>query len=150
MNRKCSEVLALLRTAVALGGIGAACLTRPVLTADPILPTNFVISVESAAVNKVDLLFLIDNSASMGDKQKLLAQAIPDMITRLITPNCVDGNGLPLAGVTSDRTGHCAMGKAEFPPVHDMHIGIVSSSLGDRGGTVCPEDMMNQTNTALS
>ena len=37
-------------------------------------------------VQKVDILFDIDNSASMGDKQAYLAQAIPDLLTRLVTP----------------------------------------------------------------
>jgi hypothetical protein len=87
--------------------------------------------VNSVPVDKVDLLFMIDNSASMGDKQALLAQAVPDMITRLVTPNCVDSMGKAIA--PSDANGQCAMGKPEFPAVHDMHIGIVSSSLGGRG-----------------
>ena len=59
--------------------------------------------------NKVDVLFMIDNSASMGDKQALLAQAVPDIIQGLVSLQ-----------------------------VHDMHIGIVTSSLGGRGGDLCP------------
>ncbi len=73
----------------------------------------------------------------MGDKQAYLAQAIPDLLTRLITPNCVDssGNG---TGVVADANGNCSVGTAEFPGVHDMHIGIVTSSLGPRLGDACP------------
>ncbi len=41
-------------------------------------------------VEKVDLLFAIDNSASMGDKQGLLATAVPVLVSRLLNPNCVD------------------------------------------------------------
>ena len=100
------------------------------------------------AVDKIDLLFMIDNSASMGDKQALLAAAIPDMITRLVTPNCVDTNGA-VVGI-SDQSGNCTTGAAEFPPVHDMHIGIVSSSLGARGGNVCDPTMMNVANPTLN
>jgi hypothetical protein len=37
-------------------------------------------------VNKVDLLFDIDNSSSMADKQEYLAKAIPDLVARLVTP----------------------------------------------------------------
>ncbi|HEX4448515.1 MAG TPA: hypothetical protein VH044_17340, partial [Polyangiaceae bacterium] len=90
-------------------------------------------------VDKVDLLFDIDNSASMADKQQYLAQAIPDLIDRLVRPNCLDGNGNPV-GVTADTSGHCTMGTAEFAPVHDLHVGIVSSSLGPRlgGPAICP------------
>jgi hypothetical protein len=42
------------------------------------------------------------------------------------------------------------MGKPEFPPVHDMHIGIVTSSLGGRGGSVCPSDAKSDANGNLS
>src|ERR1700734_1523080 len=41
---------------------------------------------------KLDLLFSIDNSASMGDKQAYLEQAIPNLIQRLVTPNCIDAS----------------------------------------------------------
>jgi hypothetical protein len=88
------------------------------------------------SVDKVDLLFDIDNSSSMGDKQEYLAQAIPDLVARLVTPNCVDGTGAP-TGVVADLNGHCATGTVEFPPVRDMHIGIVTSSLGPRLGNAC-------------
>jgi hypothetical protein len=100
------------------------------------------------AVDRLDLLFMIDNSASMGDKQTLLAQAVPDMITRLVTPNCIDPTGKVLA--PSDANGACAAGKLEFLPVHDMHIGIVTSSLGGRGGNQCPADALNEANMSFS
>jgi hypothetical protein len=88
------------------------------------------------SVNKVDLLFDIDNSAGMGLKQTYLLEAIPELLTRLLTPNCVDGAGNP-TGVQSDATGACSVGTVEFPPVRDLHIGIVSSSLGPRLGDAC-------------
>ncbi len=96
--------------------------------------------------NKVDLLFDIDNSASMGDKQAYLAKAVPDLITRLIQPNCVNSGGA-ITGVAS-LEGSCtdAASSPEFPPVHDLHIGIVSSSLGPRLGNACPE--FDPTNAA--
>jgi hypothetical protein len=138
-----------LRFASLLVFVGAACLTRPVVTSSPNLKTNFTTAVHNLAVNKVDLLFMIDNSASMGDKQALLAAAIPDMVTRLVTPNCLDMNGNAVG--PSDQTGACAAGTTiEFPPVHDMHIGIVSSSLGARGGNVCDPTTMNPANMNLN
>jgi hypothetical protein len=85
---------------------------------------------------KIDLLFDIDNSASMGDKQAYLTQAIPDLVQRLVSPNCVDAAGAVTG--TVDATGNCASGAPEFAPVRDMHIGIVSSSLGPRLGNACP------------
>jgi hypothetical protein len=148
MNRRCRGGAALVRAFVILGVIGAACLTRPVETWDPNLKTNFTNVIHNQAVDKLDLLFMIDNSASMGDKQQLLAQAVPDMITRLVTPNCVDPMGKVLSA--SDANGQCTMGKPEFPAVHDMHIGIVSSSLGGRGGDQCKEAMLNEANMNLN
>ena len=88
--------------------------------------------VGTASLPKLDILLMIDNSESMGDKQVLIADAVPDMINRLITPNCLDGAGL-VVGV-ADENGACVTGSPEFPAVHDLHIGIVSSSLGGRGG----------------
>ncbi|MDP9002267.1 MAG: hypothetical protein M3O46_19410 [Myxococcota bacterium] len=110
-------------------------------------PTGVVI--RNNVIDKVDLMFMIDNSASMGDKQALLAQAVPDLINRLVQPNCVDPMGKTL-GISDPNTGQCASGKPEFPPVHDMHIGIVTSSLGGRGGNQCPVDAKNEASMNLS
>jgi hypothetical protein len=82
--------------------------------------------------NKVDLLLMIDNSASMGDKQEYLQAALPDLVSRLVTPFCVDpSNPTQVLGL-STPDGTCINGVLEFPPVRDMHIGVVSSSLGAR------------------
>ncbi len=104
----------------------------------PITPTaqpdaGFNARIQNQVIDKVDVLFDIDNSASMGDKQFFLTLAIPDLIDRLINPNCVDtATGAP-AGIKSNGGMGCPTGsKPEFPPVHDMHLGIVSSSLGQR------------------
>jgi hypothetical protein len=134
-----------------LGILGAGCLTRPVTNASPLIQTNFTSVVHNQSVDKVDLLFMIDNSASMGDKQALLALAVPDMINRLVAPNCVDDNGNPVTPpATADVNGNCTNGKAEFPPVHDMHIGVVTSSLGGRGGDQCSDTATNPANTMLN
>jgi hypothetical protein len=70
-----------------------------------------------APVGKLDVLFMIDNSASMGDKQALLQAAVPEMIGRLVNPNCVDTQGNV---VGTSQNGQCAQGHIEFQPVHDM------------------------------
>ena len=134
-----------------MGVLGAGCLSRPVTNASPTTQTNFTTVVHNETVEKVDLLFMIDNSASMGDKQNLLAQAVPIMINRLVSPNCVDANNNP-DGTTANPDGTCTntADTAEFPPVHDMHIGVVSSSLGGRGGDQCPASATNPANTALN
>ena len=147
MNRNVARLLMYLGPLVAFGVPGAACLTRPVETWQPTLVTPFTSTLRSEAVDKLDVLFMIDNSASMGDKQALLAQAVPDMISRLVSPNCVDTKGNTI-GPSTD--GHCTAGKLEFPPVHDMHLGIVSSSLGARGGDVCDPANVNPANRSLN
>src|SRR5258708_29370228 len=145
MNRRWIEGPALVRSLAVLGIVGPACLTRPVETWNPNLKTNFTSVLHNQSVDKLDLLFMIDNSASMGDKQALLAQAVPDMITRLVTPNCVDNTGRVVG--KSDMQGGCGNGsKAEFPAVHDMHIGIITSSLGGRGGNECSPSDPNPAN----
>jgi hypothetical protein len=133
-----------------LGILGGGCLTRPVSTEQPSINTNFTAVVHNQTVDKVDLLFMIDNSASMGDKQALLAQAVPDMITRLVQPNCLDTTGNIVGQSDAQGNGTCTTGKVEFPPVHNMHIGVVTSSLGGRGGDQCPTAGTNPANPALS
>ena len=90
-----------------------------------------------ARASKLDLLFMVDNSASMGDKQSYLQQAATDLVTRLLNPNCVDpSNPTTVLGVSSN--GACSQGVLEFLPVKDMHLAVISSSLGSRGGNLCP------------
>jgi hypothetical protein len=120
--------------------VSSACLSRPIISVSPNTETIFVNTIDQSAVERVDLLFMIDNSRSMGDKQAYLAAAVPDLLTRLVTPNCVDLNdSTKIVGVS--QGGQCATGRIEFPPVHDMHIAIVTSALGSLGGDVCPDPM---------
>jgi hypothetical protein len=133
----------------ATGAAGVGCLARPVGTQPPTTKVNFTSTVSQQSVDKVDLLFMIDNSASMGDKQQILADAVPNLLVGLLQPKCVDpATGNPKAGSTqtADPKGNkgnnfnCPMGtEPEFSPVTDMHIGIISSSLGSYGGDVCPD-----------
>lgn len=88
--------------------------------------------------DKVDLLFAIDNSISMGDKQRILAQTVPDLIGRMATPDCIASDG---ARTPSEVGGICPDGtELEFVPVEDIHIAVISSSLGAAGATeLCTE-----------
>lgn len=95
--------------------------------------------VESVPADKIDLLFVIDNSISMDDKQAILGDAVPLLVERLVTPACVDAAGNPTGGL-SDPDGQCAAGEPEFPPIRDIHIAIISSSLGASGGDLCIEE----------
>jgi hypothetical protein len=146
MLRKFVQGCALVGVVVGLGALGAGCLDRPVTAASPTIKTNFTSAVNQSGIDKVDILFDIDNSASMGDKQQYLIEAIPQMIARLVTPRCIstakgDAGGQPLVDGTGNdinadpASGACPTGSApEFTAVHDMHIGVVTSSLGGRLG----------------
>ncbi len=123
--------------ALTLGAIAAgACMQRPVADVQPETTSVTITEIKSGAVDKIDLLFVIDNSASMEDKQKVLAAAVPNLVTRLVTPRCVqDGDVKPRVG------GECPAGSTEeFQPVQDIHVAVITSSLGAFGNSgVCDE-----------
>jgi len=138
MNAAIKHGIILAAVVAGLGGVAAGCLTRPVVAGNPLTSTQVAIVVPNQVINKIDMLFDIDNSASMGDKQVYLIQAIPDLIDGLVNPNCIDNATGAVVGKSMQGTG-CAQGSApEFPAVKDMHIGIVSSSLGPRLSEIDP------------
>jgi len=129
-----------------------ACLNRPLCDQDcqPRTTNVFVADIKSHNVDKIDLLFMIDNSSSMADKQRVLQDAVPDLVRRLVNPNCVnldDGTSVP-----APATGACpAPLVQEFTPIRDIHVGIVSSSLGAHGSTVdCQGDDTDPTRQELN
>jgi hypothetical protein len=128
-------------TLASVVGLGSGCLTRPVAGNSPTVKTNFTSRLKQQAVDKIDLVLAIDNSASMADKQAFLGQAVPNLVNRLVTPNCVDKAGTPngkqATQFNKDETGQygCPAGsKPEFSPIVDIHIGVVTSSMGAFGG----------------
>jgi hypothetical protein len=128
------------------GGLTAGCLDRPVAPATPRTSNVVVKTVTRTAVDKIDLLFMIDNSISMADKQRILAEAVPVLVRRLVDPICVDDDENP-SGDDSSANG-CMPGVPEFPPIRNIHVGVITSSLGNHGGDVCvpvPEDMPPRT-----
>lgn len=157
LKRKSSEskprAWALLRAGLAglaaiAGGaaLTAGCLDRPVTQADPKTTNVYVDEIRQTSVDKIDLLFMIDNSISMADKQAILADAVPLLVQRLITPICVrpcerkdnctpaqEKDGIVVGGNADN--GRCAMGSPEFSPIKDIHVGVVTSSLGSHGAT---------------
>ncbi len=56
------------------------------------------------------------------------------MINRLISPKCIDDAGNILG---DSQNGNCSAGHLEFKPVPDIHVAIVTSSLGGVGADVC-------------
>lgn len=84
---------------------------------------------------KVDLLIMVDNSLSMNDKQALLRRTAPDLLEQLVNPPCIDAAGQRQPGPGPELA--CPAGqRRELMPVHDINIGVISSSLGDMGANV--------------
>ena len=129
-----------------MGVAGVGCLSRPAVKGDPTTKTNFVSKVRQQAVDKIDLVLAVDNSASMGDKQTFLARAVPKLVSRLVTPSCVaKGQGV------KDEDGLCQNGDdVEFRPIKDIHIAVVTSSMGGFGSSTCGDDpAFNNNDRAL-
>lgn len=85
---------------------------------------------------------MVDNSRHMGDKQQLLAEALPRLIRRFTNPRCLDASLQPTRMIADDN-GECPSGTPEFPPLLDLHVGVITSSLGAHGGTICTEPEAN-------
>src|SRR5688572_24258179 len=151
MTQKSSRSISLVSRALRAGvagigslalfaGMSSGCLDRPVAPAQPGTTNIFVDQIIQTAVDKIDLVFMIDNSRSMADKQAILAQAVPQLLNRLINPACFNPD-------TEELTNPpCGPGtQQEFKPIDDIHIGIVTSSLGGHGADTCSQDVMYET-----
>jgi hypothetical protein len=78
---------------------GAAGAGNSVLNGSPRLLQQY-------AIDKLDLLLMIDNSLGMADKQRLLNEAVTKLLVRAAT---------------------------EAPAFNDIHVGVITSSLGSHG-----------------
>ncbi len=87
----------------------AGCLQRKLSALNPCLVAGVHQVVSGSGVDKVDLLFIVDNSSSMNQEQAALRAQFPKLIETL---------------TTGQRPG-----KAPFAAVHDLHLAVVSSSL---------------------
>lgn len=91
-----------------------------------------------ASAPRVDLLLTIDDSRSMADKQALLAAAIPDLIGAYVAPRCYADADDTLAPTQPGPTEACESGyHRRHPPVTDLHVGVITSSLGSLGASTC-------------
>lgn len=86
-----------------------------------------------AEATKVDLLLAIDNSISMAEKQQLLAKTMPDLVKRLVNPYCVNSRGAVVAQPASPAAACPNGSQREFEPLTDLHVGVITSSLGSHG-----------------
>ena len=107
------------------------CPAPPLADVSPIATSVETEHIAHARVEKIDLLFVIDNSRSMADKQEILKEAVPKLVDRLVAPRCVGADGV----VDPTQKTPCPDGMSpEFTPVRDMHIAVITSSLGMQGG----------------
>src|SRR6478735_232856 len=87
--------------------------------------------------DKLDVLFVVDNSGTMADKQNILQASLSKFLTRLANPLCVDAQGKPVATQPASGDAACITGTRELTPVKDMHLGVITTSIGSHGGSVC-------------
>lgn len=96
-----------------------ACLDRELSPLNPCLTTTLATTVHVENIDKVDLLFVVDDSGSMRDEQTALRREFPKLIRTLTS------------GVREDGS--------TFAPVRDLHLGVVSTDIGAGGQPVLPE-----------
>jgi hypothetical protein len=99
---------------------------------------SFSARIFAPTATRLDLLFVIDNSISMADKQQILELAVPQLVNRFIDPICVDrSTDPPVPTADTSSLDGCTNGEPEFRALRDLHIGIITSSLGGHGGELC-------------
>jgi hypothetical protein len=86
--------------------------------------------------DKLDVLLVVDNSKNTSAAQDLLARTLPYLLERLIRPACVNGLGNVVAETDSSEEP-CPVGERDFPPMRDMHVGVISTSIGGHGADTC-------------
>jgi hypothetical protein len=134
-----------------LATAGSGCLNRPLEPIDP--RTTFTQSFRQtrSGVEKIDLLLMIDNSGSMADKQAILADAVPNLVKGLLNPKCIGADNKPVPNPPASPADDCPGGSVrEFQPVFDVHIGIITSSLGSHGTQDCNSSVQNDAGHLIS
>ena len=107
---------------------------------------------DDSGIDKIDLLFVIDNSRGTKDKHRILADTLAAFLERLLNPRCINVSTLePVADVGPGEGALCGNGeRREFAPVRDLHIGVITSSLGGQGGGLCTEPNSNDRGHLVS
>ena len=120
------------------------CLNRPIEPVEPRTTSTIVERLAQSKVDKIDMLLVIDNSRSMADKQSILKDAVPTMVEQLVNPKCVkleeDGAVIEQPVQPDTPLLECDEGEGfgrEFDPITDIHIGVLSSSVGGHGSDAC-------------
>lgn len=82
--------------------------------AEPVVPPT-----HTGIVDKVDLLFVVDNSLDMAETQKQFAKQIEAVLAQFTETQSDPGSGKAVA------------------PVRDLHVAVITSSIGSLGTSVC-------------
>jgi hypothetical protein len=106
MRRASFTAIGLLSLAALSGG----CLERDLISLNPCLVSGVARKIEASSIEKVDLLFVVDNSISMREEQAALKLQFPKLISTLTSGERADGR--------------------KFPPVKSLHLGVVSTDMG--------------------
>jgi hypothetical protein len=85
--------------------------------------------------DKLDVLFVIDNTRDGQTAHGALAATIPYFLDRLTEPVCVNGLGQVVERPPPGQP--CSVGLRDFEPLRDIHIGVLSTSLGGHGADTC-------------
>ncbi len=109
---------------LALGALLAVggCLDRELRPLNPCVVSGVAEKIRVQNIEKVDLLFMVDNSGSMKEEQEALAMQFPRLIRTLASGQVRDPNTDALIDT--------------FPAVNDLHLGVVSSDMGTGGFTL--------------
>ena len=92
--------------------VATGCFERNLSPVNPCTRSRSGNNIRVTSVDKVDLLFMIDNSNSMSQEQESLRVELPRLV-RVLTSGDADGDG-----------------EEDFQPVRSLHIGVITSDLG--------------------
>lgn len=93
-----------------VAALSGGCLERELISLNPCLVAGVARDIEASSLEKVDLLFVVDNSISMTEEQAALKQQFPRLISTLTSGVRADGR--------------------RFTPVKNLHLGVVSTDMG--------------------
>ncbi len=105
---------------LALSGtvLAGGCLERNLAPLEPCTVSGVVKKLRVTNVDKVDLLFMVDDSNSMKEEQANLRTQFPRLVQTLASGRITNPAGAVIG---------------TFPPVKSLHVGVVDSDMGSGG-----------------
>lgn len=96
-------------------GTTTGCLQRDLKELNPCLVSGVTAEISVTNVDKVDLLFVVDDSQSMLQEQAALRDQFPKLVTTLTSGQQLNPDGTV---------------RGTFPAVTDLHLGVVTTDMG--------------------